>query len=80
MMPVMDGFEFLDNFRKLDGADKIPVIVVTAKDLSTQERKELSSRVAGVVTKEEDYIEDLIRNVGLAVGHPNETTTEGENS
>jgi PAS domain S-box-containing protein len=80
MMPVMDGFEFLEHFRELDGADEVPVIVVTAKDLSVQERKELGSRVAGVVAKEEDYIEDLIRNVGLAVGHPNEATTEDDNS
>jgi CheY-like chemotaxis protein len=76
----MDGFEFLDYFRKIDGADKVPVIVVTAKDLSAQERKELSSRVAGVVTKEEGYIEDLIRNVDLAVGKPNQATAEEDKS
>ena len=80
MMPVMDGFEFLDHFRGLDGADKVPVIVVTAKDLTSQERKDLGSRVAGVVAKEENYLEDLVYNVGMVVGKPNNTSAEEESS
>ena len=80
MMPIMDGFEFLDQFRELDGADKVPVIVVTAKDLTPQERKDLGSRVAGVVAKEENYLEDLVHNVGMVVGQPNPSNSDMEKS
>jgi len=80
MMPVMDGFEFLDHFRELDGANKVPVIVVTAKDLTSQERKDLGSRVAGVVAKEENYLEDLVHNVDMVVGKPNPSISDMEKS
>ncbi len=80
MMPVMDGFEFLDNFRELDGADKVPVIVVTAKDMSARERKDLGSRVAGVVAKEENYLKDLVHNVNMVVGKPNPSISDMEKS
>jgi CheY-like chemotaxis protein/two-component sensor histidine kinase len=76
MMPVMDGFEFLEHFKKLDNAKKIPVIVVTAKDLTAKERKTLESRVSGIVDKDKDYIDDLIRNVGMAVGGQEDITTK----
>ncbi len=76
MMPVMDGFEFLENFKKLDNTEKVPVIVVTAKDLSAKEREALARRVSGIVDKDKDYIDDLIRNVGLAVGGLEYITTK----
>ena len=75
MMPVMDGFEFLKHFRKFENADTLPVIVVTAKDLTAEDRETLHNNVAGIIEKEEDYIKDLIRNVGMAVGNPDGTTT-----
>ena len=67
MMPVMDGFEFLEHFRKLENSEAIPVIVVTAKDLTREERQNLSKRVTHIVEKEEDYVKELLRNVGFAV-------------
>ena len=67
MMPVMDGYEFLSHFRKLKGSEKTPVIIVTAKDLSIKERKELASCVTGIFTKEENYVEDLIASVGAII-------------
>jgi len=39
MMPDIDGFEFLDNLRAEYGNEEIPVIVVTAKELTQEERK-----------------------------------------
>jgi PAS domain S-box-containing protein len=67
MMPVMDGYEFLTRFRKLEGSEKTPVIVVTAKDLSLAERKELAGSVTGIFTKEESYVEDLIESVASLI-------------
>jgi len=68
MMPVMDGYEFLSHFRKIEGSVRTPVIIVTAKDLSIKEREELASCVTGIFTKEENYVEDLIESIGVLVG------------
>ena len=51
MMPVMDGFEFLVELRKVDAWRSIPVVVVTAKDLTDQDRRQLSGSVATVLQK-----------------------------
>jgi CheY-like chemotaxis protein len=41
MMPVMDGFEFVSELRKDPDHLDIPIIVVTAKDLTPEERASL---------------------------------------
>jgi CheY-like chemotaxis protein len=51
MMPVMDGFEFVLHFRKLEGCAQIPIIVVTAKDLDQKERQSLLGGVERIVEK-----------------------------
>jgi CheY-like chemotaxis protein len=38
MMPEMDGFEFLDELRRHPQWQSIPVIVITAKELSAEDR------------------------------------------
>jgi CheY-like chemotaxis protein len=45
MMPVMDGFEFLLEMRANADWQDIPVIVLTAKDLTDEDRRILSGRV-----------------------------------
>jgi CheY-like chemotaxis protein len=51
MMPVMDGFEFVMHYRKLEGCSATPIIVVTAKDLSHSERQSLNGGVERIVEK-----------------------------
>ncbi len=51
MMPVMDGFEFVMHYRKLEGCLQTPVIVVTAKDLDQSERENLLGGVERIVEK-----------------------------
>jgi CheY-like chemotaxis protein len=51
MMPEMDGFELLDELRAHEAGRTIPVVVVTAKDLTEQDRERLSLRVGRVVQK-----------------------------
>jgi CheY-like chemotaxis protein len=67
MMPVMDGFEFINHFRELEDAENVPVIVVTAKDLTAQERDQLNHKVEGIYGKQENYIEDVVNNVGQLI-------------
>ena len=66
MMPVMDGFEFLTRMRANPAYRDIPVIVVTAKDLSVEERLALSGKVQQVMEKgaySRDQLLERIRQV-----------------
>ncbi|MBB3997634.1 response regulator [Aureimonas pseudogalii] len=61
-MPVMDGFSFLHALRaRPDGGD-IPVIVLSARDLTPEERSRLKS-AAQVMTKGEVSLRDVTANV-----------------
>ena len=51
MMPVMNGFDFLLEMRANTEWQDIPVIVLTAKDLTDEDRRVLSGRVEQVVEK-----------------------------
>lgn len=51
MMPEMDGFGFLEEVRKNSNWEGIPVIVVTAKDLTEQERTLLNGGVVKIIQK-----------------------------
>jgi len=66
MMPVMDGFEFLLLMRANPDYRDIPVIVVTAKDLSNEDRQVLSGKVEAVIEKgsyPRDQLLDRIREL-----------------
>jgi len=51
MMPVMDGFEFVMEMRKRDAAGAIPIVVVTAKDVTQEDRRRLNGDVVGLIQK-----------------------------
>jgi signal transduction histidine kinase/CheY-like chemotaxis protein len=63
MMPEMDGFEFLDHVRAREDWRSIPTIIVTAKDLSDDDRKRLSGYVEGILQKGAYKTEDLLREI-----------------
>jgi PAS domain S-box-containing protein len=51
MMPVMDGFEFVSELRKVEAWRRIPIVVVTAKDITAEDRQRLNGEVVGLVQK-----------------------------
>jgi CheY-like chemotaxis protein len=51
MMPKMDGFEFMEELRRRPECRQVPVIVVTAKDLTEDDRRRLNSQVIQVLQK-----------------------------
>ena len=51
MMPVMDGFEFLEELRREEAWRGIPVIVLTGRDLSAEDRERLNGSVARILQK-----------------------------
>jgi CheY-like chemotaxis protein/two-component sensor histidine kinase len=63
MMPVMDGFEFIDYMRNQSAWQRVPIIVLTAKDLSEDERQTLGGYVAQIMEKHQYTRDDLINEV-----------------
>jgi CheY-like chemotaxis protein len=63
MMPEMDGFEFLEELRKNEAWKSIPVIVVTAKDLTAADRQRLNGSVEKILQKGAYNRDELLREV-----------------
>jgi signal transduction histidine kinase/DNA-binding response OmpR family regulator/CHASE3 domain sensor protein len=63
MMPEMDGFQFLEELRKHKSWRSIPVIVMTAKMLTAEDRQRLNGSVEKILQKGEYSREELLREV-----------------
>ena len=61
MMPFMDGAEFLDEVRSTPAYRHLPVVVVTAQELGSDERAALLRKANTVLTKSENLANDLKR-------------------
>ena len=59
MMPKMDGFEFLERVRQNPQFADLPVVVLTAKDLTDNERSFLAERTLLVLSKSAQPISKL---------------------
>ncbi|HEX9730059.1 MAG TPA: response regulator [Gemmatimonadales bacterium] len=66
MMPEMDGFQFLEALRH-HAAHAVPVVVITAKDLTPEDRQRLNGGVREVLQKGEYDRDELLRRVRALV-------------
>ncbi len=67
MMPEMDGFEFLDAIAARPEWREIPVVVVTAKQLTAAERERLSRQARKVMEKATATKVDIAAAISAAV-------------
>ena len=68
-MPKMDGFEFMDELRgRLDWRE-IPVVVITAKDLTEEDRDRLNGGVERIIQKSnrDEMLRQLSREISKCV-------------
>jgi signal transduction histidine kinase/DNA-binding response OmpR family regulator len=63
MMPVMDGFQFMEKLPDVEGAEHIPVFVLTAKILTEQERQFLEKRSEFIASKNNGYLDVLLGKI-----------------
>jgi signal transduction histidine kinase/CheY-like chemotaxis protein len=63
MMPEMDGFEFVAAVRKKEEWRAIPIVVVTAKDITADDRVRLNGQVKKILQKGALRREDLAREI-----------------
>jgi len=68
LMPEMDGFEFIQELRKRPGCREVPVIVLTAKDITEEDRRRLDGQVARILQKGPMSREELIAEVRALAG------------
>jgi len=55
----MDGFAFLRELRRRPGLVDVPVIVVTAKELTNDDIRLLSGQTERIIPKDEAYLSEL---------------------
>jgi hypothetical protein len=67
MMPVMDGFEFLRELRGSEKGRDLPVLILTAKELGTEERRFLEAQSVRVMAKDARHIDAAMAEVREAV-------------
>lgn len=64
MMPGVDGFTLIDAMKSDEGMNHIPIVVVTAKELTVKERARLSGQIDLLLQKgsfiDEEFVESLI--------------------
>lgn len=63
MMPEMDGFSVLDALRADPNTANIPVIVVTAKELTQQEKERLEGQIQSLMQKGDFMSDELLEEV-----------------
>jgi DNA-binding response OmpR family regulator len=72
LMPVMDGFEFVLTLRQKKENRSIPIIVITAKDLTDEDHRQFDGGVEYIVDKsaftQDELLEQLRGLVASAVG------------
>ncbi|HEV7666471.1 MAG TPA: response regulator [Chloroflexota bacterium] len=70
MMPRVDGFEVLQTLRSHATTRDLPVIVVTAKDLTDEDRDRLARSAERVILKQALRVDDLRQEIrGLLSAH-----------
>jgi len=75
MMPEMDGFEFIAELRRHPQWQKIPTVVLTAKELTQEDRLRLNGYVQKVMQKIAYSREELLEQISQLIA----SYTRGEN-
>ena len=63
MMPEMDGFAFMQALRQREDGRALPVIVITAKELTEEDRRRLRGQGTQILQKGRFQPEELLRQV-----------------
>jgi CheY-like chemotaxis protein len=77
MMPEMDGLQFLKEMRQREEWRSIPVIVVTAKDLTEEDHKHLNGQVSRVLRKGSYSREELLGELRRFLRVPKQEAATG---
>jgi len=77
-MPEVNGFEVVEALKDDASTAQIPIVVVTAKDLTTQDRKRLNGHILEIVGKAEFDHGRFMGEVQRALSRPGRGRTNGD--
>lgn len=77
MMPEMDGFDFVAELRRHSEWQAVPVVVVTAKTITSEDRSRLNGRVANILQKGQASTRDLLQEVQRVIKAAGRSNSEG---
>jgi threonine synthase len=67
MMPIVDGFTVIDEVKSDPRTSNIPIVVITAKELTVQDRSRLSGQIDMILQKgafiDDEFVETLINQL-----------------
>lgn len=63
IMPVMNGVQFVEELRKLPEHDNIPIVVITGKEISSEDRAALNGEVQEILRKGDHASGELLEEV-----------------
>jgi DNA-binding response OmpR family regulator len=66
MLPEINGFKLIAEWRKNPSTADLPIFVLTNKDLTTEERDYLRANTGALISKHEQWRDELIRQVERA--------------
>lgn len=69
MMPVMDGFEFIEELRKTPKWRTIPIVVITSKELTQADRLRLNGGVEKLIEKKSLEQSDFLSEIREILSH-----------
>jgi CheY-like chemotaxis protein len=76
LMPKMDGFEFVAAMREQERWRSIPILVITAKDITKEDRTRLEGCVARILQKggygRAEFVAEIRSLVGRETHQPSE--------
>jgi CheY-like chemotaxis protein len=71
-MPEVDGFEVLESIRSDGALSETRIIVITAKTLTSGERRRLSGQIEALLQKgsflDDDLLEEILSTLGSEPG------------
>jgi threonine synthase len=68
MMPETDGFEVIEALRSDPATHNIPIIAVTAKALTPEEKRRLSGQIEKLLQKGEFLTDELLDEIRALLG------------
>ena len=80
MMPGwMSGFEFIARMRSNPATEQIPIIVITGKDITAEDRRFIIGEIANVIRKGDLLMSDLETRLRQTLEEIGVNPTSGKN-
>lgn len=67
LMPDVSGFDVIEELRKEDPAENIPILILTAHDIKPEEKERLNGRIEGISHKGPFSKEEFLANIREAL-------------